>query len=124
MRLTSKCISFMSAIFPMSFITLALTLSRCARDLNTIYENTTVSLAFNFIIRENGVPHFVLRSSPTHSLKSRAPCFRHIFPPNLSHAKVGLQVFLWYRQHVAINVAHQPLLFLNRIFISSAFPRE
>ena len=51
-----------------SFMTFALTRSRCARDLNTMYENTTVSPGFNFIVFVNGVPHFVLRSSPAHSL--------------------------------------------------------
>src|SRR5712692_12096888 len=45
MRLTSNGIDFgsMDPASRLSFITLALTRSRCARDLNTIRENTTVS---------------------------------------------------------------------------------
>src|SRR5713101_4049251 len=45
MRLTSNGIDFgsMDPASRLSFITLALTRSRCARDLNTIHENTTVS---------------------------------------------------------------------------------
>ena len=37
----------------LSFITLALTRSRCARDLNTIHENTTVSPRLSGIRRGN-----------------------------------------------------------------------
>ncbi len=63
-----------------SFITFALTRSRWARDLNTIHENTTVSPGLVRAIRGNPAPHFTLRSSPTHSRYSSAPCSRQILP--------------------------------------------
>jgi branched-chain amino acid transport system ATP-binding protein len=61
-------------------ITFALTRSRCARDLNTIHENTTVSPRLTLILRGNGTIPFTSRSSPAHSRTSRAPCSRQIFP--------------------------------------------
>jgi hypothetical protein len=67
-----------------SFITLALTLSRCARDLNTTQENTAVSPRFSFRVRENGMPHFAARSSPTHSRYSSAPWSRHTLAPSVA----------------------------------------
>src|SRR6266852_9950660 len=55
MRLTSNGIDFgsMAPARRLSFITLALTRSRCARDLNTIHENTTVSPRLSGIRRGN-----------------------------------------------------------------------
>src|SRR6059036_653079 len=74
MRLTSKGIlDVIIFVRRGSFITLALTRSRCARDLNTIHEKNTVSPGLVLTARGNGTPHFTLRSSPTHSRYSRAP---------------------------------------------------
>ena len=56
-----------------SFITLALTRSRCARDLNTIHENTTVSPGFRLTLRGNEVSFPIATSSATHSRYSSAP---------------------------------------------------
>src|SRR6267142_5313979 len=65
-----------------SFITFAFTRSRCARDLYTIQEKITVSPGLSFSWRGNVLPHFTLRSSPTHSKYSRAPWSFQIFAPS------------------------------------------
>ena len=46
------------------FITLALTRSRCARDLNTIQENITVSFGFSLTLCGNDVSFPIFTSSP------------------------------------------------------------
>ena len=54
MRFMSNGISFGMPLSASSCMTFALTRSRCARDLNTMKANTTVSPAFSFIMRVNG----------------------------------------------------------------------
>jgi hypothetical protein len=63
-----------------SFITAALTLSRCARDLKTTHENQTTSsfLSFTLCGKEVHLPGFT--SSPAHSRYSSAPWSSQIFP--------------------------------------------
>jgi hypothetical protein len=79
MRLPSNGIgSFMMARKRLSFITLALTLSRSARDLNTMYEYTTVSPRLSLTLRGNDVRFPTFTSSATHSRKSSAPQSRQI----------------------------------------------
>src|SRR5687768_3746018 len=70
MRFASNGIFFVSidALRRGSFMTWAFTRSRCALDLNVIHANTTVSPGLVFITLVKGVPNFVLRSSPAHSL--------------------------------------------------------
>src|SRR5262245_41298812 len=89
MRLQSKGIddSSIMAARRGSFMTLALTRSRWVRDVTTIQENTTVLPGLIFIVLGNVTPHFTLRSSPTHSRYSRAPCSRQIFPAFLAMRK-------------------------------------
>src|SRR6266699_6827089 len=89
-----------------SFITLALTASRCARDLNTIHENTTVSPGLSLIVRGNDAAIFVLRSSPTHSRNSRAAVFLPDLACLLRHAAVRRQIFLGNGQDISIDVFH------------------
>ena len=69
-RLPSKGIdlgSIMSASRG-SFMTLALTRSRCERDLNTIHENITVSPGLRLTLRGKDVRFPTFTSSAMHSL--------------------------------------------------------
>src|SRR5207245_5208414 len=69
MRLPSKGIAFGSIIFArrLSFMTLALTRSRCARDLYTTYANTTVSPDLSLTLCGNDVRLPGFTSSAAHS---------------------------------------------------------
>src|SRR3989338_7054274 len=81
-----------------NFITFALTLSRCARDLNTINEKNTVSPDLSLTIGGKVAifipPEFGLRSSPTHSKYPRAPYFFQIFPAALAILRYTDSFFL------------------------------
>src|SRR3979409_568877 len=81
-RLPSKGVDFGSIMSASrgSFMTLALTRSRCARDLYTIHEKTTVSPGLSLTLRGNDVSFPTFTSSLTHSLYSRAPYSFHTFP--------------------------------------------
>jgi len=61
-------------------MTLALTRSRAARDLNTIQEKTTVSPGLSFTLRGKEVSLPTFTSSAMRSLNSSAPCSRQILP--------------------------------------------
>jgi hypothetical protein len=63
-----------------SFMTLAFTWSRCFRDLYTIHENHTTSLALSFTLCGNEVYFPGFTPSAMHSRYSSAPCSRQIFP--------------------------------------------
>ena len=75
MRLPSNGIAFGFIIFASrgSFITFALTRSRCARDLYTIQEKMTVSPGLSLTLRGNDVHLPTLTSSATNSRNSSAP---------------------------------------------------
>src|SRR5471032_3291406 len=82
MRLPSKGIDFGSIMLAKrgSAMTFLTTRSRCARDSYTIQENTTVSADLSFTLCGNEVVFPTFTSSATHSVYSRAPCSRQIFP--------------------------------------------
>ena len=96
--------------FGTSFITLALTRSRCARDLNTIYENTTVSPGLSFIIRGNGTPLFVLVLAHTFFI-IESTNFTHISCPILAIRKYA-SVFFRNCQYKSIYIFHMSPLWL------------
>jgi len=64
----------------LSFMTLALTRSRWARDLKVIQEKATVSLGLSLTLRGKDVSFPTLTSSAMHSRNSSAPCSRQILP--------------------------------------------
>src|SRR5687767_4236576 len=113
MRSASKGMVFWSIISSMrgSFITLALTRSRWARDLNTIQENMTVSLGLRWTLRGNEVTFPIFTSSATDSRNSSAPCSRQILPALRGHAAIVLDLALRNRHDESIDVAgHADLL--------------
>src|SRR4030095_3506000 len=57
-----------------SFITFALTRSRCARERYTMYEKNTTSPGLRATLRANENPLPALTSSATHSRNASAPC--------------------------------------------------
>src|SRR5215216_4566114 len=71
---------FIICVSRASFMTLALTRSRWARDLYVIQEKTTVSPCLSLTLRGNDVHLPGLTSSATHSRYSSAPCSRQILP--------------------------------------------
>ena len=87
-------------------MTFALTRSRCARDLKTIYENTTVSpdLPWRFVRERNSDLDLEIVAGALLVFE------RALFPPDFSrllgHAAVSLQIFLWDGQHISIDVLH------------------
>jgi hypothetical protein len=96
-----------------AFLTLALTRSRCARDLNAIQENTTVSPGLALADRVNGTPNLTLRSSPAHSRYSRAPCSVRFFPPSWPCGG-RLPGFFRDGQDISVDVPHvNPPLWLR-----------
>ena len=96
-----------------AFMTLALTRSRCARDLNAIQENTTVSPGLALADRVNGTPNLTLRSSPAHSRYSRAPCSVRFFPPSWPCGG-RLPGFFRDGQDISVDVPHvNPPLWLR-----------
>src|SRR3970040_833151 len=105
MRLTSKGIDAGSQPASRgSFITLALTRSRCARDLYTMYEKNTVSPRLSLTLCGNDVRLPGFTSSATHSRNSSAPCSRPDLARLLRHAPVGLQSLPRDRQDKTIHV--------------------
>ena len=96
------------AVMRGSFMTLALTRSRCARDLNTIHENTMVSPGLALADRVNGTPNLTLRSSPAHSRYSRAPCSARFFPPSWPCGG-RLPGFFRDGQDISIDIPHVTL---------------
>lgn len=108
MRLASKGIDFGSILARRgSFMTFALTRSRCARDLYPIQEKATVSPRLSLILRGNGTKPFMFRSSPTHSRNSSAPVLAPDPAGLPSKTPVGLQVPLRDRQNETIDVPHE-----------------
>src|SRR5437870_5017688 len=96
-----------------AFMTLALTRSRCARDLNAIQENTTVSPGLALADRVNGTPNLSLRSSPAHSRYLCAPCSPQILPA-FSALPRKPAILLGDRQNISIDVLHvNPPLWLR-----------
>src|SRR5690242_10655889 len=73
-----------------SFITFALTLSRCVLDLKTIHEKTGTSPTLHLAALVNERPIVVLRSSPAHSRYSRAPFFCQTAP-----ARRAIRRYCW-----------------------------
>lgn len=108
MRLTSNGMDLESidSVRRGSFMTFALTRSRCARDLYVIHENTTVSPGLSLIVRGNDTPHLHVEIvSDTFAELEGA-----VLPPNLAgllcHTAVGRQVFLGDGQNKAIDISH------------------
>lgn len=107
MRVQSKGIDFSSPMLARrgSFITLALTRSRWARDLNTIQESITISPGLAWAkTRERHAELHVKIIAHTFTIFQRA-----MLSPDdsrfLSHAAVSGQVLLLDRQDKAIDVS-------------------
>src|SRR5262245_25234550 len=95
MRFTSNGIAPGLHIFPSrgSLTTVALTRSRCARDLNTIHENRIVSPLRGLTSFGNGRPKPISMWSATHSRYSSAPWSRHTLPASRAMRRYAARFF-------------------------------